>query len=219
MKKILRPISSFITQYFGENFVTDYGVKAYVDPPGHPGLDFGCLINTPVLACDDGIVINRSDRGDGYGKLVILLHDWGISLYGHNSNYNINIGDSVEVGDVISFSGNTGFSTGPHVHFEIQINGRAIDPLPYLTINISEVQMITYADVDRCFWAITRNAPNAEAYRHYVDSGEFQGDKVDMWADVADSPQHTLMYDQAQLYINGGVSGYEEVTEKLYRKK
>ncbi|MFA6325482.1 MAG: M23 family metallopeptidase [Candidatus Paceibacterota bacterium] len=219
MKKIFLPVKNgtLVSQKYGEVGQTGFYITHY-------GIDYATGFGADIYATDDGKVV-FAGTVTGYGNLVKIEHEWGFSLYGHNSDFRVRIGDKVQAGELIAISGYSGWVQPPgidgsHSHFECRdLADRVFDQTNFLTTNLSEVQMITYADVDRCFWAITRQAPNAEAYRHYVDSGEFTGSKVDMWADVADSPQHTIMYDQAQLYINGGVSGYEEVTEKLYRKK
>ena len=69
----------------------------------------------------------------GYGNLVVIDHGNGLSTaYAHNSSLVVGVGRSVAGGEVVSYSGNTGNSTGPHVHFEVRVNGAAVDPLGYL---------------------------------------------------------------------------------------
>jgi len=69
----------------------------------------------------------------GYGNLVVVDHGNGLSTaYAHNSSLAASVGQSVAAGEVVSYSGNTGNSTGPHVHFEVRVNGSAVDPLSYL---------------------------------------------------------------------------------------
>ena len=100
----------------------------------HPGIDLACKIGTPVRAAADGIVI-KSDWYGGYGKCVVISHGGGLTtLYGHNSSLKCKEGDKVERGDVIALVGSTGFSTGPHCHFEIRMNGKTRDPGKYANI-------------------------------------------------------------------------------------
>jgi murein DD-endopeptidase MepM/ murein hydrolase activator NlpD len=108
---------------------------------GHDGLDFAMPIGTPILSTDAGSVL-WAGPGD-YGNTVIIEHVWGRSYYGHLSEINVTVGQFVSKGAQIALSGNTGISTGPHLHFGIKPatndthNGYygKIDPLPYLTIS------------------------------------------------------------------------------------
>ena len=98
----------------------------------HTGVDFPAPTGTAVLASNDGVVILSKSYG-GYGNCIIIDHGSGIAtLYGHNSSLLVKEGDSVKRGQVIAKSGNTGFSTGPHIHFEVIVNGKAVDPKPYI---------------------------------------------------------------------------------------
>ena len=99
----------------------------------HKGVDIGTPMGTPVLAAKAGKVTWASSNG-GYGQCVIISHGKGNStLYGHLSGYNVKVGDMVSQGQVIAYSGNTGNSTGPHLHFGIMENDGWVDPLTYLT--------------------------------------------------------------------------------------
>lgn len=99
----------------------------------HKGVDIGTPMGTPVLAAKAGKVTWASWNG-GYGNCVIISHGKGNStLYGHLSSYNVKVGDSVSQGQVIAYSGSTGNSTGPHLHFGIKENDSWVDPLSYLT--------------------------------------------------------------------------------------
>ena len=94
----------------------------------HTGLDIAAVWGSPVLAASDGRVIYAGWFG-GYGKIVVIDHGQGIStLYGHLSQSLVPSGEEVHRGQVIARVGNTGFSTGPHIHFEIRINGTPVDP-------------------------------------------------------------------------------------------
>ncbi len=98
----------------------------------HPGIDIASAVGTPVVATADGKVVQSGWSG-GYGNMVQIDHGNGIvTIYGHNSRLAAYEGQTVKKGQVISYSGNTGASTGPHVHYEVRINGTAVDPIKYL---------------------------------------------------------------------------------------
>lgn len=98
----------------------------------HEGIDIMVSTGTPVRASAAGTVIYAGWLG-GYGLLVVVDHGGGLSTaYAHNSSLASGVGTVVAQGDVISYSGNTGNSTGPHVHFEVRVNGSAVDPMGYL---------------------------------------------------------------------------------------
>jgi murein DD-endopeptidase MepM/ murein hydrolase activator NlpD len=98
----------------------------------HEGIDLAVSNGTPVVSSAAGTVIVAGWMG-GYGNLVVVDHGGGISTaYGHNTMVTVGIGQQVAQGQLIAYSGNTGHSTGPHVHFEVRINGSAVDPLGYL---------------------------------------------------------------------------------------
>ena len=99
----------------------------------HKGVDIGTPMGTPILAAKNGTVTWSSWKG-GYGECIIINHGKGNStLYGHLSGYNVKTGDTVTQGQVIGYSGSTGNSTGPHLHFGIMENNTWVDPLNYLT--------------------------------------------------------------------------------------
>lgn len=115
-----------------ENGVITSGVGLRVDPFGsgklvfHRGIDIAVPVGTPVRATRKGQIIFAGPRS-GYGSTVIIEHANGDrTLYGHNSIVRVQPGDFVESGTVVAFSGNTGRSTGPHVHFEQLPSGRPI---------------------------------------------------------------------------------------------
>ena len=98
----------------------------------HAGTDVGVPIGTTVRASRGGQAITAGWVG-GYGNCVIIDHGDGVATrYGHLSEVTVSVGQYVDQGEQIALSGNTGRSTGPHLHFEIRINGEAVDPLPYL---------------------------------------------------------------------------------------
>lgn len=98
----------------------------------HPGIDIAVPTGTPVHAGGSGTVIMASYNG-GYGNYTCIDHGGGISTcYAHQSAIQVSVGQHVSQGQVIGLSGNTGFSTGPHMHFEVRINGAVTQPLNYL---------------------------------------------------------------------------------------
>ena len=98
----------------------------------HAGLDIACPVGTPILAGESGTVI-ASYLSSSAGEYIVIDHGGGVvTEYMHNSTRLVSVGDQVTRGQVIAYSGNTGFSTGPHCHFGLRINGTRIDPEPYL---------------------------------------------------------------------------------------
>jgi murein DD-endopeptidase MepM/ murein hydrolase activator NlpD len=117
------PTKGWITSYFGMRRVPDGNGKRI-----HEGLDIAANTGTPVYTTADGVVA-RVEYSAGYGKAVIIDHGYGYrTLYGHNSRNLVKRGDRVKRGDKIAEVGNTGRSTGPHVHYEVHLNNIPIDP-------------------------------------------------------------------------------------------
>lgn len=100
----------------------------------HAGIDIANSMNTPIVATADGEVVECGVSG-GYGNIVKINHGNGIeTIYGHNSRIAVSVGQSVKKGEVIAYLGNTGRSTGPHAHYEVRVNGTAIDPTSFLVL-------------------------------------------------------------------------------------
>jgi murein DD-endopeptidase MepM/ murein hydrolase activator NlpD len=98
----------------------------------HEGIDIAVGSGTPVVAAAAGTVIQAGWLG-GYGNLVVVDHGNGLATaYAHNSSLAVGVGQAVGQGEVLAYSGSTGNSSGPHVHFEVRVNGAAADPLGYL---------------------------------------------------------------------------------------
>ncbi len=98
----------------------------------HTGVDLKANMGTPILAANDGTVLSAGYRS-GYGYTVVVSHGGGIStLYAHNSKLVVSAGDKVSRGQTIAKAGSTGYSTGPHLHFEVRVNGDTVDPMKYL---------------------------------------------------------------------------------------
>ncbi|MEU4089832.1 M23 family metallopeptidase, partial [Streptomyces aureus] len=117
--------------------VTQRGLSAYFGQAGvnwmsvHTGIDFPVSYGTPVMAATDGTV--RTQWNSAYGNMMIVTAmDGTETWYCHLSTYKVPSGTTVKAGDQIAFSGNSGNSTGPHLHFEVRpAGGAAIDPLPW----------------------------------------------------------------------------------------
>ncbi|GAB4585107.1 hypothetical protein Ntsu_29390 [Nocardia sp. IFM 10818] len=123
----LRPLfTKFAEGVFTSGFGARWGVTHY-------GVDVAAPIGTPIEAVEDGTVISAGPAS-GFGMWVRLLHDDGtITVYGHVDTTTVTVGQRVLAGDQIATVGNRGFSTGPHCHFEVWLNGTdKIDPLPWL---------------------------------------------------------------------------------------
>ena len=112
------PVTGFVTQDFDTT-----------EQHFHPGIDIACALGTPVLATASGRV-TYADYDSTYGFMVVLQHnDSIVSVYGHNDSNLVFIGDNVATGGRIALSGNTGTSTAPHVHYEVRIHNKPINPL------------------------------------------------------------------------------------------
>ncbi|MEV5832756.1 M23 family metallopeptidase [Nocardia sp. NPDC052112] len=120
--RTVRPIEGVLTSNFGMR----WGAL-------HAGLDFADPIGTPIAAVTDGTVIDAGPAS-GFGLWVRVLQDDGtIGIYGHVNDILTSVGQPVRAGDVIATVGNRGFSTGPHLHYEIHAgDGAPIDPMPWL---------------------------------------------------------------------------------------
>lgn len=99
----------------------------------HPGIDFPAPVGTPVSAAGRGRVVFAGWDSTGYGNLVVIEHPQGVrSMYGHLSRIDLRSGQSVVAGTPVGRVGTTGFSTGPHLHFELRLRGAAVNPLTAL---------------------------------------------------------------------------------------
>lgn len=99
----------------------------------HPGIDIANDVGTQVVATADGVVVDSGWNAGGYGYLVDIDHGNGVvTRYAHNSQLAVSNGAVVKKGQIIAYMGNTGFSTGPHVHYEVLINGKSVNPNRFL---------------------------------------------------------------------------------------
>lgn len=123
------PISGYynITSLYGNRFHPIFKTNKF-----HAGIDIGAPLGTPITAAKSGIVIYSGWQG-GYGNCVMISHGDGlVTLYGHHSKNLVSVGQYVEVGQKIALCGSTGYSTGPHLHFEVRVNGSTTNPLNWL---------------------------------------------------------------------------------------
>lgn len=113
-----------ITQYFGNTPFATQNPQVY-NGSGHNGMDFAVSVGTPIYSAADGVVIGVANTDDAcvgasYGKWVLVKHNNGLStLYAHLSSFSVGVGQSVTAGQKVGLSGNTGYSTGPHLHFTV----------------------------------------------------------------------------------------------------
>jgi len=126
----LWPVIGRITGSFGERLDPFSGEGAF-----HTGVDISSQYGDGVRAAADGLVTHVT-RHAGYGRLVVVEHGFGVaSWYGHLSSFTVTSGMRVKRGDLIGYVGVSGRTTGPHVHYEVRINGAPVNPMRYLRIS------------------------------------------------------------------------------------
>ncbi len=140
---ILKPLDGVILSGFGMRTHPVLGVRRM-----HDGLDFRAGVGTPVYAPGDGVVKYAANRAGGYGLTIDIDHGHGyVTRYAHLSGFadGIRVGKRIKRGDKIAYSGRSGVVSGPHLHYEIHRNGRAVDPLNYLFADLTpkEYQLFT----------------------------------------------------------------------------
>jgi murein DD-endopeptidase MepM/ murein hydrolase activator NlpD len=121
------PVKGWLTSIFGYRTSPFTGRREL-----HKGLDIATRSNTPIIAPADGLVVFAGREG-GFGNMIIVDHGYGITTrYGHCSSLEAKLGDKVKRGDIIARVGSTGRSTGPHLHYEVAVNGVAVNPNRYI---------------------------------------------------------------------------------------
>ena len=117
-----------------------YGMRIdpiYKTAKFHSGMDFSANIGTPVYATGDGVV-KKAGWQSGYGKIIIIDHGFGYQTwYAHLNDYDVRVGQKVVRGEVIGKVGNTGKSTGPHLHYEVHVKGKVVNPVNYYFMDLS----------------------------------------------------------------------------------
>ena len=112
----------------------------------HTGVDLANPVGTPVHATADGVV-GRADWFGGYGLCIDLEHGGSLETrYGHLSRLNVVAGQSVHKGDIIGFVGTTGRSTGPHLHYEVRVEGSAVNPIPFMQGGVADMTTLASAE-------------------------------------------------------------------------
>ncbi len=125
--KLMRPVPGRVTSGFGYRVHPIFGTKKL-----HTGWDMQASYGDPIHAAADGVVVSAGPRG-GYGNAVVIDHGGGMAtLYAHQSRVAVSAGQHVSQGQVVGYVGCTGYCTGPHLHFEVRIGGRPVDPTPYM---------------------------------------------------------------------------------------
>ncbi|MBI2061935.1 MAG: M23 family metallopeptidase [Nitrospirae bacterium] len=123
----LRPVPGWYTSRFGYRRSPYTGLRQF-----HRGIDMSNSVGTPIIAPADGVVVYASRKGQ-YGKLLVLDHGYGYSTrFGHLSELFVTEGQKVKQKQIVAALGNTGVSTGPHLHYEVRVNGIAVDPENFL---------------------------------------------------------------------------------------
>lgn len=155
-----------VTEGFGEELTDPLLIKQYAEYglAGHDGIDFALHMGTPVIAVDPGTVLIARENFD-YGTTIIIQHDWGRSYYGHLSTMAVKEGEQVAKGQIIGKSGNTGLSTGAHLHFGIRAkkfdrqNGYMgkIDPAPYMGLPNTSAVLGASSSTDASIKVLTWN--------------------------------------------------------------
>jgi murein DD-endopeptidase MepM/ murein hydrolase activator NlpD len=119
----------------------------------HEGIDLTAPQGTPIFATADGVVLEAGPSGNGYGNKILIDHGFGYkTVYGHCHKIKVEIGQSVKRGDVIGTVGSTGLSTRPHLHYEVIVNGKKVNPINYYANDVSAeeyekmIEMLSNAD-------------------------------------------------------------------------
>jgi murein DD-endopeptidase MepM/ murein hydrolase activator NlpD len=130
----LWPVEGPVTGSFGERIDPFNGEGAF-----HSGIDIGALYGQPIVAPAEGVVVFADQMG-GYGRAVILDHGHGLTTrYGHLKNFVVFAGQHIHRGDTIGYVGDSGRSTGPHLHYEVRINDVPVNPHKYLRVTYAHV--------------------------------------------------------------------------------
>jgi murein DD-endopeptidase MepM/ murein hydrolase activator NlpD len=121
------PVRGYLSERFGNRTDPFTGLRDF-----HPGIDISVPRGTKVVAPADGVVAFCGPK-NGYGNIIVIDHGYGtVTRYGHLDGFNVRPGQRVKRGDVVGFSGNTGRSTAPHLHYEVWVNDQMRNPIEYI---------------------------------------------------------------------------------------
>ncbi len=116
----------------------------------HYGMDFTAPTGTPIYATGDGVIEETQSSKRGYGNKMVINHGFGYkTLYGHMNAFNVKKGQKVKRGDIIGFVGNTGLSSGPHLHYEVILNDKKVNPVNYYFNDLSPTEYETMIDISQ----------------------------------------------------------------------
>ena len=136
----IQPVSMKDLTRFGSSFGMRYHPILKVVRP-HEGIDLTAPKGTPIYATADGKVVQAGFRTGGFGKKILIDHGFGYrTLYGHCDRVMVTPGQMVKRGEVIGRVGSTGLSKSPHLHYEVHVNGRPVDPVNYYASDLSDAE-------------------------------------------------------------------------------
>ncbi len=134
----LSPVDGWVTSGFGARSSPFTG-----EPANHKGLDVAAPIGTPIYSPADGVVVFAGQRS-GFGNFVMIAHGYGVVTgYGHNAQNLVSPGQVIKRGDQVATVGQSGRSTGPHLHYEVMVNGRVVDPKKFI-LNIDDLAIAAH---------------------------------------------------------------------------
>ena len=137
----------------------------------HRGIDYAVNIGTPIYAPADGVVELTRKSNKGSGNFLRLIHSFGFtSSYSHLKAFKVKPGEYVKKGDLIALSGNTGLSTGYHLHYEVRLVGRALDPLPFTQWEMNNFAAIFESNKDVKWDYLVNKIENRIATSHRLSS-------------------------------------------------
>jgi murein DD-endopeptidase MepM/ murein hydrolase activator NlpD len=117
-------------------------------PKMHYGMDFSAETGTPVYATGDGKVLRADSKASGFGNHIRIDHGYGyVTIYAHLNDYNVQLGQKVKRGDLIGYVGNTGRSRGPHLHYEVHLNGEKLNPVNFYYGELSAEEFNTIIEM------------------------------------------------------------------------
>lgn len=164
------------------NICSGYKFRRYRD---HKGIDIPLKLNDKIKAAFDGVVriAMPSYKTGGYGNLIVIRHDNGLeTYYGHLNKYIVKPGELVKAGEIIGYGGNTGRSTGPHLHFEVRYNGQPFDPQRLINFDTGELRDSTLTLKNHYFSIYSHQGQSDEESKaaagrviHTIKSGDTLG--------------------------------------------